>query len=181
MNASPAPVGSTASTWMEGMWCNAPASSTSAPRAPSVMMTTRGPRPSSRRPATPASSIVVTGRPVSVSVSVSLGTQKSQRPRSSSGRAAAGAGFRIVRTLAALATRNASSVVSMGISSWQMRTSAAWITWALRWTSSGESPMLAPGTTTMKFWALSSTKIGATPEKRVSSKNTCVVSTPCWR
>ncbi|OLD47158.1 MAG: hypothetical protein AUI83_14605 [Armatimonadetes bacterium 13_1_40CM_3_65_7] len=113
-------------------------------RAPSVMMTTRGPRLRRMRPAAAASSTVVTGRPVRLWVSVSLGTQRSQSLSNSSGSAAAGAGFRMVVTLAALAMRKAFRVVSTGISSWQIGTSAARTAGVLRRRSAGESPMLAP-------------------------------------
>ena len=118
VKASPAPVGSTAITAVAGT-CSVDRSSTIiAPRSPSVTMTVAGPRRRNLPAARATAPRVSHGSPVSFSSSVSLGTQQSVNRSNSSGRDAAGAGFRIVVTPEDRAIRKASSVVLTGISSW---------------------------------------------------------------
>ncbi len=162
VKASPAPVVSTASTRGLGTrWYAPETSAVSAPSAPSVITTDRGPGVRSPRAqssgVSPASS-----SPRITLASCSLTTRGLQAANSSAGSGIGGDGFSTKRDSGA-SIRTAFVTDSRGISSCADTTFAAAIKGADARMSSGVRRLLTPGETTMLLSPEGSTVISATP------------------
>lgn len=181
MKASPAPVVSTGVT-RTGAMGTTPARVTSrAPRPPSVTITVPMPRSIRLRAAAAISSSLPVGRPEISASSLSFGTRKLRSRRSSTFRsAAAGAGFRMVRTPHSAARRTVWITVSRGTSICiRIRSAARSVSSAVS-TSAGKRSAFAPFTIRIEFSPDASTKIGATPEDLPATVSTWRMSMPCW-
>src|SRR5206468_223725 len=108
--------------------------------------------------------------------SVSLTTRRSIASSNSCGRGRAGAALSTRSPCARVA---AATTVSIGTSSWNSTASASPMT-ALSGSVSVVSAALAPGMTTMLFWASSSTTISAVPDGPRTVRS-ALVSTPASR
>ncbi|CAM5442326.1 hypothetical protein SCYAM73S_03701 [Streptomyces cyaneofuscatus] len=179
MNASPAPVVSTASTFGPTRWSRESVrlSATSAPSAPRVMTTERG--PSASRAGAHSCGAPPAVSPRMYRASCSLTTSGSQAASTSSGSGAGGDGLR-TRRAPGPRPRAVSATVSRGISSCTETTRAAASSGAAARTSSGVRRPLAPGDTTMLLSPEGSTVISATPVGAPPTR-TPSVSTPAAR
>lgn len=179
VNASPAPVVSTASTFTDGTRTTPPAAdATSAPSAPSVTTTERGPL-ASRTRAQSSGRSPTRESPRITFASCSLTISGSQAVSTSCGSGRGGDGFSTKR-LSGASERTTSTTVSSGISSCVETTREAWKRLAAARTSPGASRPLAPGETTMLLSPDGSTVISATPVGAPPT-STPTVSTPAAR
>lgn len=175
VNASPAPVVSTASTLTAGIRATPCADATSAPSAPSVTTTERGPLASRIR--AQSSGVSPTAESPRITfASCSFTISGSQAASTSVGSGRGGDGFRTNR-LSSARLRTTSTTVSSGISSCADTTRDAWKRLAAAWTSPGVSRPFAPGDTTMLLSPDGSTVISATPVGAPPTR-TPTVSTP---
>lgn len=179
MNASPAPVVSTASTFGLTRWSREPVrlSATRAPAAPRVTTTERG--PSARSAGAQSCGPSPASSPRMYRASCSLTTSGSQAASTSPGSGAGGEGLRTSR-VSGPRPRTVSATVSSGISSCTEITRAAASSGAAARTSSGVRRPLAPGETTMLLSPEGSTVISATPVGAPPTR-TPSVSTPAAR
>ncbi len=178
MNASPAPVVSTACTFTDATRKTPSADATSAPSAPSVTTTDRGPFASRIRAQSSGVSPTAESPRITLA-SCSLTMSGSQAASTSAGRGRGGEGFRTKR-LSGARFRTTSTTVSSGISSCVETTLELWNRHPAALTSWGVSRPLAPGETTMLLSPDGSTVIRATPVG-ASPTRTPTVSTPASR
>src|SRR5690606_329573 len=179
VNASPAPVVSTARTATDGTRTVPSAEATSAPSPPSVTTTDRGPFASSSRAQSSGSSLRPPASPRMTFASCSLTISGSQAASTSVGRGCGGDGLRTNRPPGAR-QRTTSTTVSSGSANCADTTREAWKRLPAARTSCGASRPLAPGETTMLLSPDGSTVISATPVGAPPT-STPTVSTPADR
>src|SRR4051794_33294711 len=172
LNASPAPVVSTASTCGAGMRSSASPSASSAPAGPIVTTTGAPVRLVSARAAASGSA-----SPLSAAASGSFGVSTGPSASSSSGSGRAGAGWSTTCRSAARAARAAARTGASGTSSPISTTPPGSAPASAASTAAGVRSLLAPEATAIWFSPASSTAISATPVGAVT-RATADTSTP---